>query len=254
MPAAKIISIHSYRGGTGKSNLTANLAAYAAMQGRRVAVLDTDLQSPGIHVLFGLDVSKITVTLTDFLWNKCSIEDTAYDVTQRVLPGAPGKLWLVPASLNLNAISKIIDEGYDVKRLNAHFDELIRRLQLDCLFIDTHPGLSKETMLTTAISDTLVLLIRPDQQDYQGTAVVLEIATKLDLTNLFLVANKIYSHIDLAQFQRRLEEAFQREVIGCVPLSEDLARLESRQLIVRELPDHAVTHVIRRIGDRILAV
>ena len=52
---AKIISIHSFRGGTGKSNMTANLAALLAAEGGRVGVIDTDIQSPGIHVLFGLN-------------------------------------------------------------------------------------------------------------------------------------------------------------------------------------------------------
>src|SRR5262245_53203 len=51
---AKIIAIHSFRGGTGKSNTTANIAALLAADGRRVGVIDTDIQSPGIHVLFGL--------------------------------------------------------------------------------------------------------------------------------------------------------------------------------------------------------
>ena len=52
---AKIVSIHSYRGGTGKSNLTANLAVCMAASGKRVAVVDTDIQSPGIHMLFGVE-------------------------------------------------------------------------------------------------------------------------------------------------------------------------------------------------------
>ena len=49
---SKIISIHSFRGGTGKSNLTANLAAQAAALGNRVAIVDTDIQSPGILLDF----------------------------------------------------------------------------------------------------------------------------------------------------------------------------------------------------------
>ena len=48
----KIISVHSYRGGTGKSNLVANLATNLALQGKRVASIDIDIQSPGIHILF----------------------------------------------------------------------------------------------------------------------------------------------------------------------------------------------------------
>jgi septum site-determining protein MinD len=55
MGERKIVTIHSYRGGTGKSNITANIAVCAHQAGKRVAVLDTDLQSPGIHLLFNFD-------------------------------------------------------------------------------------------------------------------------------------------------------------------------------------------------------
>ena len=57
----KVVSIHSYRGGTGKSNFTANLATTVAMQGHRVGVIDTDLPSPGIHNLFCLEPEQIEV-------------------------------------------------------------------------------------------------------------------------------------------------------------------------------------------------
>lgn len=36
---AVIVSIHSYRGGMGKSNVTANLATLFARSGKRVAVV-----------------------------------------------------------------------------------------------------------------------------------------------------------------------------------------------------------------------
>ena len=60
-----IISVHSFRGGTGKSNTTANLAALLALRGMRVGVADTDLQSPGIHVLFGFDPGDIKRSLNN---------------------------------------------------------------------------------------------------------------------------------------------------------------------------------------------
>lgn len=62
---ATIVSIHSFRGGTGKSNMTANLATLLAASGRRVAVIDTDIQSPGIHVLFGLAGDVVAASLND---------------------------------------------------------------------------------------------------------------------------------------------------------------------------------------------
>jgi MinD-like ATPase involved in chromosome partitioning or flagellar assembly len=247
----KIVSIHSYRGGTGKSNTTANLAACLADRGARVAVLDTDLQSPGVHVIFGLRPDEIRLTLVDFLWQKCSITETAYDVTDRIGVSSGGRCWLVPASLTTRAITRIIDEGYDVNRLNAHFDELLVRLELDALLVDTHPGLNRETMLSSAISDVLVLVVRPDQQDYEGTAVLLEVARKLEIPRIFLVANKVFSHVNEDDLKERLEEAFGCEVVGVLPLSEDVARLESRELFVRKHPDHEIAHRLRAVAARI---
>jgi predicted cupin superfamily sugar epimerase len=68
---ADIISVHSFRGGTGKSNTSANLAALYAMDGLRVGVVDTDIQSPGIHVIFGLDEDEAPYSLNDYLWGRC---------------------------------------------------------------------------------------------------------------------------------------------------------------------------------------
>ena len=62
---ATIVSVHSIRGGTGKSNTTANIAAVLASQGKRVGVIDGDIQSPGIHTIFGLSGSDVTTTLND---------------------------------------------------------------------------------------------------------------------------------------------------------------------------------------------
>ena len=64
---SKIISIHSFRGGTGKSNISANLAVTVARAGNRVGVIDTDIQSPGIHILFGLKEDEVDKALNDYL-------------------------------------------------------------------------------------------------------------------------------------------------------------------------------------------
>lgn len=62
---SRIISFHSFRGGTGKSNTTANVAAFLAIGGQRVGVIDTDIQSPGIHVLFGMGDDPMVYSLNE---------------------------------------------------------------------------------------------------------------------------------------------------------------------------------------------
>lgn len=78
---AQIISIHSWRGGTGKSNITANLAVLLAQAGKRVAVVDTDIQSPGMHILFGVQGATVRYLLNDFLWMRRSLHPSAQLVT-----------------------------------------------------------------------------------------------------------------------------------------------------------------------------
>jgi MinD-like ATPase involved in chromosome partitioning or flagellar assembly len=72
-------------------------------------------------------------------------------------------------------IARILRDSYDVKLLNDGFRRFVKELKLDYLFIDTHPGLSKETFLSIAISHVLILILRPDKQDYQGTAVTIDV-------------------------------------------------------------------------------
>src|ERR687894_2900656 len=105
---SKIISIHSFRGGTGKSNTTANVATLLAAEGRRVGVIDTDIQSPGIHVLFGLAGDEITASLNDFLWAGRPIEEAAQDVTPRLGVPIEGKVFLIPSSIKPGEITRVL--------------------------------------------------------------------------------------------------------------------------------------------------
>jgi MinD-like ATPase involved in chromosome partitioning or flagellar assembly len=107
----EIISIHSFRGGTGKSNTAANLAAMLAQQGKRVCVIDTDIQSPGIHILFGLDGEGVKSSLNDFLWHGRAIEEVAIDVTPDEVKASSGTIYLVPSSIRVGEITACCGRG-----------------------------------------------------------------------------------------------------------------------------------------------
>ena len=47
------------------------------------------------------------------------------------------------------------------------------------------------------MSDVSLVVLRPDRQDYQGTAVTLEVARKLDVPHLLLVVNMVLPTVDL---------------------------------------------------------
>src|SRR5215468_10101135 len=138
---SKIVSIHSFRGGTGKSNITASLAALLAAGGQRVGIVDTDIQSPGIHVICGLKEQDVQHSLNEYLWGQCSIEAAAHDVTANLghdsLDISKGRILLIPSSMKTGEIARILREGCDVDLLRDGIRRLVKALNLDTLLIDT---------------------------------------------------------------------------------------------------------------------
>jgi MinD-like ATPase involved in chromosome partitioning or flagellar assembly len=249
---SQIASIHSFRGGTGKSNTCANLSALLAMQGRRVGVIDTDIQSPGIHVLFGLHEEDMAHSLNDYLWGKCSIEQAAFDVTPRLDANIKGQIFLIPSSIKAGEIARVLREGYDVGLLNDGFHALVERLGLDVLMIDTHPGLNEETLLSIAISDVLAIIMRPDQQDYQGTGVTVDVARKLDVPRMMLIVNKVPTVFDLDEVKAQVEQTYDCEVAAVLPHSDEMMVLASAGIFVLRYPDHPVTAILKQALSRLV--
>ena len=245
--------MHSFRGGTGKSNLSANLAVRVACLGNRVGIIDTDIQSPGIHVLFGLKELQTNRSLNDYLWGRCPIEETAYNVSEFVRQEArtpleiPG-LFLIPSSLKIADIARILQQGYEVSLLNDGFRALIKELNLDYLFIDTHPGVNEETLLSIAISDQLLVVLRPDHQDFQGTAVTVELARKLDVPRMFLLVNKVPAGTDIQGLQQQVESIYRVPMLAAFPLNMEMLHVASGGIFCLRYPDHPFSEELDRVA------
>jgi MinD-like ATPase involved in chromosome partitioning or flagellar assembly len=253
---AQIISTHSFRGGTGKSNTTANLAVLVARAGHRVGIIDTDIQSPGIHILFRLTDGELSRSLNDYLWGRCQIQEAACDVTTRAIgdvheDGERPRLFVIPSSLKTGEIARILREGYDVALLNDGLQDLLKRLNLDFLFIDTHPGVNEETLLSIAVSDQLVLIVRPDQQDFQGTAVAVELARKLHVPQMLVLINKVPPGMDTVALRTQVEALYKAEVAAVLPLSNEMVRNASSDIFVNRYPDHPLSRELAAVARRL---
>lgn len=249
---ASIIAIHSFRGGTGKSNITANLAALLAQAGKRVGVVDTDIQSPGIHILFGLHGDAIRASLNDYLWGRCAIQEAAIDVGEAL--GAPiaGRLFLIPSSIKSGEIARVLREGCDARTLTSGFRRLIQALELDLLILDTHPGLNEETLLSIAIAQALLIIMRPDQQDYEGTAVTVEVAGALDVPRTLMLVNKVPPLFDLDAAGAHVAEIYGQPVAAVLPHDDQLMALASGGIFALRFPEHPLTMRLRRVMARLL--
>ena len=249
---ASIISVHSFRGGTGKSNTTANLASVVAASGRRVGVIDGDIQSPGIHVLFGMAGDEVVGSLNDFLWHGRAIADVAHDVTDRVGGAIDGRLFLIPSSMQPGEITRVLREGYDAQRLTEGIRELVDALDLDVLFIDTHPGLNEETLLSLVISHVLLIVMRPDKQDFEGTGITVRVARELEVPGIHIVVNKAPQQLDPEAVARRVTEAYGCDVAAVLPHSDELMGLASEGVFVLRHPEDPLTARYRALAERVV--
>lgn len=252
---AKVITIHSFQRGTGKSSLTANLGVLLASGGRRIGVVDTDVEAPSVHILFGLDEDDITYSLNDYLFSRCDIEQTAYDMTDALnLPlDGKGRIFLIPSSIHTSEIAQMLHRGYEVELFNEGLQGLTTALELDVLVLDTHAGLNEETLLSLAMSDTLAIVLRLDRQDYEGTGVTVEVARKLAVPRLLLVVNMVPRGFDLSQVKAEVERTYGYEVGAMLPFSDAMTSLASRSLYVLRYPDDALTSSLRDLADRLVA-
>ena len=252
----KIVAIHSFRGGTGKSNITGNLAINLARQGKRVGIIDTDLQSPGIHVLFGLDDIAIDRTINDYLWDECALYEAAHNLSS-VLPeaalSAGGAIHLIPASTQANDITRILQTTYDKKRLLDGLQTIADDLQLDVLLIDTHPGISEETLQAIAVCSLLILVLRPDYQDYQGTSVIVELARMLSAQEMMLLVNKALPRFNVAAYREQLEAAYDVPVVDVLPFSEEMMNLASSEIFSMRYPGHPLSKAVEAVSQKIVS-
>ena len=249
---SKIITFHSFRRGTGKSNLMSSVAFLLAAEGMRVGVIDTDLQSPSAHILFNLNAQQIKKTWNDYLWGDASIEEVVYDISPAGEELTQGKIYLAPASVETTSILRVFRERFDVERLNDGFVDIIKTFDFDFLVIDTHAGMREETIMSLAVSDMLFVVMRLDQQDYQGTSVIIDIGRHLGIKKLLLIVNDVPTSYDIDEVRNQLKETYNSKIAAILPHSPQMVALASRDIFAHYYPEHSMTDAYRNIVAQIM--
>lgn len=127
------IMVSSGKGGVGKSTTTVNLAIAAAMQGKKVGILDADIYGPNIPRMMGLNGQEVEV-----VGNKAKPFD-AYGVAVMSMGSLmeEGQALIWRGSMIMKAIQQLLRD--------------ILWEELDILFIDMPPG-TGDAQLTLAQS------------------------------------------------------------------------------------------------------
>jgi MinD-like ATPase involved in chromosome partitioning or flagellar assembly len=241
---AQIVAMHSYRGGTGKSVIAANLAVLMAQRGYRVALVDADLQAPALNVLLSAKAPTECRSLTDFLLGRCEIDRAAHEIS--------GNLFLVPARSGVSDIDEIMLRGYDVGLMREGFDRLASQFDLDVLVVDTHAGINNETAISVGIADQLVIVTRADRLDVTGAGESIALANRLNCPRRAVVVNLASGREMPATIRRDIEKVYGTEITAVVPYAPEMAALAGERLLVDAFPDHPLVVEYEGIIDEIV--
>jgi MinD-like ATPase involved in chromosome partitioning or flagellar assembly len=165
-----------------------------------------------------------------------------------------GCLIFCPAGHKLDEILSILDSGFNLYTFKKVLEDLARDYNLDYLLIDSHPGIEKDTLLSMALCDYLVLISRVDQQDLFGSGVMTEVASQLRkpvVLILNMVPNSV-SEKEAGKIADRLAELFHLQVLTALPFNSDVLENLSKGVFVLEKPKDPLTKRFTEIATKML--
>ena len=251
----KIIAVHSYKGGTGKTLLSTNIAATFAKQGKSVCLFDLDFRAPSLFAI--LKLNKAECYMNDYLNSTCEIQKVLIDNSSRI-PGK-GKFYVGLANPATEAIRDMSakDRKWEMRALGRllHLrNALLNDKGIDYIIFDTSPGLQYSSINAIVAADLVAVATTGDRSDVDGTQRMLK-----ELYNLFekktgIVINKVLDYNSpnkQEELHKRIKETYQVPLLGMIPCFCDILRAEGNFIFPQDKPDHPFSSLLRDMANKI---
>ncbi|MCE0499103.1 MAG: AAA family ATPase [Methylacidiphilales bacterium] len=183
------ITFYSYKGGVGRSLALANMAALLAERGRRVVLIDFDLEAPGLDSFAEFQSCSsqpgVVEYVTKFIATQKAPGIEPYVHTCKHLEQLRGQVWVMPAGRKDESYSQqrvaidwvnLYQTGLGVpfiENLKASIQEAFRP---DYVLVDSRTGLSDiGGICTLQIPDLVILLFGLNEQNIRGISSVAQL-------------------------------------------------------------------------------
>lgn len=245
----KVVAVHSFKGGTGKSLVASNLASLYAIKGYDACLLGMDLRAPSLHAIFR--VGRVKWWLNDYLDGRCGPEEVLTDASAKV--GSRARLLVAPANPSPSAIKEVM-----AKPVRWEREALGRLLDfikwaggagLQRCVIDTGPGYLYSSINAIAASDLVVLVVTSDEADLEGARQMAgELYRPLE-RRVAVVLNKAAGEGRVPAAVSSIGEI--GELAGVIGCYCDVASQPQRIIHVAEAPDHPFSKDVEKLLGRV---
>jgi septum site-determining protein MinD len=252
----KIIAVHSYKGGTGKTLLSVNLAVTLAKHGKKVCLLDLDFRAPSLFTI--LKTEKAECWLNDYLNGTCEIDKVLIDLGERFQNKVKFFVGLAnPATEAIRDMSAR-DRKWEMRalgRLLALRNSLINDKGFDYLIFDTSPGLQYSSINAIVSADLVVVATTFDRSDVDGTKRMLKELYDLFEKKTEIVLNKVfsdtYSKSGREEMQTKIKDLYQVPLLGVIPCFCDISKAEGNIIFAQEKPEHPFARILDELANKI---
>jgi MinD-like ATPase involved in chromosome partitioning or flagellar assembly len=231
----RIICFHSFREAAGKSTVAGNAAVVLARRGYRVLLVNGrpgNLSLPGLFG--GVSVSR---PVQEYIAGRCPPAHAITAITEGI--GEIGRLWYAYLSAEDFSLQGLADALLD-------FGEAFN---LDFVLIEDPAGLERRALALFALAELLIVILALHPEDYQGTAVLIDVARRIDVPEIAVVVNFVPDEYDREVLRREIATNYGCEVAAILPREEAILPLG---LIAARLPGHPVSNAINVLVDVIV--
>jgi septum site-determining protein MinD len=252
----KIIAIHSYKGGTGKTLISINLAVSLAKLGRKVCLMDLDFRAPSLSTL--LNINNLNYWLNDYLNGICGIDKVLLDLSNRIKGREIFFVGLANPSIEAIRDMSSKDRKWEMRalgRLLTLRNNLLEKDGFDYIVFDTSPGLQYSSINAIVAADLVIIATTTDHSDFEGTKRMLRNLYDLFEKKTELILNKVMQSDALTSGREKLQamvkEVFGVPLLGVIPCFCDISRAEGRVIFVHEKPEHLFTRIMGDIAAKV---
>lgn len=242
----RVIAVTSGKGGVGKTNFSANLAALAAKSGKRVLILDADLGLSNVDVLFGV---KPTHHVGDLLSGSATIDD--------VLIRAAPNIHILPAGSGVQNLTELKPEQQ--MQLVASLDSLQDRF--DLVIIDSGAGIGTNVLFFVSAAQEAVLVLSPEPTSLVDAYAVIKVASlQGGVKDFGVVINPVVDELSARDMFKKLSAVSGRFLtahlrhLGYVPRDENVHKAVMLQRpVVDVYPMCPASRALADVAKRLLS-
>jgi MinD-like ATPase involved in chromosome partitioning or flagellar assembly len=252
----KIIAVHSYKGGTGKTLLSANLAATFAKHGKKVCLFDLDFRAPSLSTI--LKIEKAECWLNEYLNGTCEIDKVLIDLSDRIQNKGKFIVGLANPATEAMRDMSAKDRKWEMRalgRLLSLRNSLLGDKGFDYLIFDTSPGLQYSSINAIVGADLVIVATTLDRSDIDGTRRMLHELYDLFEKKTDIVLNKVlydaHSQSRRDELQTKIKDLLKVPVVGIIPCFCDVLKEEGGIIFAQERPDHPFTKILDEMATKI---